>query len=487
MNLIQKLLLFTVMFSYTSLYSQDSSLQQDLLSLPTKYFNKLQDKYESLGESLDKRAAKMLNKARKSEERLFKQLWKKDSAKAKELFGDVRTRYAQLQSQAKDRAAKLTVFSKLYSGRIDSLTTSLKFLEGTDLVPASIREKLPKGMEGLSALQGKLDQAEIIRKALQERRKELAAALANSGLGKYVKDFNKQVYYYQQQVNEYKDLLKDPTKLEAKLITVLSKIPQFKEFLTRNSQVGRLFQTSTNANNTSSAPIVGLQSRSSTLQSLQSRFGSSSQMQQVVQQNIQSAQGRLSQIKEKVNHFLPQGGSGEEELPEFKPNTQRTKSFWKRLEWGTNIQNVRGNGLLPSTSDLGISLGYKLNDNSIVGIGGSYRLGLSNQLRRLKISHQGAGIRTFLDYKVKGSFFASGGYEINFFPTLRGVRVEPASGGAGINLNGRSQSGLIGIQKVVSLNSNLFKKMKAQVLWDFLSYRQVPRTQPVLFRINYNF
>ncbi|MDX1955743.1 MAG: hypothetical protein SFU20_09440 [Chitinophagaceae bacterium] len=488
MNLIQKLLLFTVMFSCTSLYSQDSLLQQDLISLPTKYFNKLQEKYESLGESLDKRAAKMLNKARKSEERLFKQLWKKDSAKAKELFGDVRTRYAQLQSQAKERAAKLTVFSKLYSGRIDSLTTSLKFLEGTDLVPASIREKLPKGMEGLSALQGKLDQAEIIRKALQDRRKELAAALANSGLGKYLKDFNKQVYYYQQQVNEYKEILKDPAKLEERIFGLLSKIPAFKDFFVNNSQLGQLFSLpgATAPPGSQSGGSLGLQTRASVMQDLQTRFGSGPQVQQAMQQNLQSAQSQLNQLKDKVNQYLPQGGSSDSELPDFKPNNQRTKGFWKRLELGTNFQNQKRNSLLPVTSDLGFSLGYRLNERSIIGIGASYKLGWGESIQKIRLSHQGAGLRSFIDWKIKGSFYLSGGYELNYQPALRNVTLTNPSG-TGVEARVRSESGLLGISKIVSLNSKLFRKTRVQVLWDFLSGKQMPRAQPLIFRIGYTF
>ncbi len=424
----------------------------------------------------------MLNKARKSEERLFKQLWKKDSTKAKELFGDVRTRYAQLQSQAKDRAAKLTVFSKLYSGRIDSLTTSLKFLEGTDLVPASIREKLPKGMEGLSALQGKLDQAEIIGKALQDRRKELAAALANSGLGKYVKDFNKQVYYYQQQVNEYKEILKDPAKLEERIFGLLSNIPAFKDFFVNNSQLGQLFSLpgATAPPGSQSGGSLGLQTRASVMQDLQARFGSGPQVQQAMQQNIQSAQSQLSQLKDKVNQYLPQGGSSDSELPDFKPNNQRTKGFWKRLELGTNFQNQKTNNLLPVTSNLGVSIGYRLNDKSVVGVGMAYKMGWGKDIRHIKITHQGIGLRSFIDWKLKGSFYLSGGYELNYNSAFKSIEELK-------DYSAWLQSGLIGISKVVSMNSKLFKKTKVQLLWDMISYQQVPRTQPIVFRVGYNF
>jgi len=47
-------------------------------------------------------------------------------------------------------------------------------------------------------------------------------------------------------------------------------------------------------------------------------------------------------------------------------------------------------------------------------------------------------------------------------------------------------SGLAGLSKVVSLKTKFFKKTKLQLMWDFLSYEQVPRTQALIFRVNYN-
>ena len=49
------------------------------------------------------------------------------------------------------------------------------------------------------------------------------------------------------------------------------------------------------------------------------------------------------------------------------------------------------------------------------------------------------------------------------------------------------QSGLLGLSKVLDVKSKFFKKTKLQLLWDFLSYQQAPRTQAVVFRIEYGF
>ncbi len=55
------------------------------------------------------------------------------------------------------------------------------------------------------------------------------------------------------------------------------------------------------------------------------------------------------------------------------------------------------------------------------------------------------------------------------------------------NLDDWQQSGLVGVSKIVSLKSKMFKKTKLQLLWDFLSYQQVPRTQALKFRLRYAF
>jgi hypothetical protein len=49
------------------------------------------------------------------------------------------------------------------------------------------------------------------------------------------------------------------------------------------------------------------------------------------------------------------------------------------------------------------------------------------------------------------------------------------------------ESGLIGMSKVIDVRSKILKKTKVQLLWDFLSYRQIPKPTAILFRVGYNF
>lgn len=196
---------------------------------------------------------------------------------------------------------------------------------------------------------------------------------------------------------------------------------------------------------------------------------------QQLQQGMEQAKEQLNKLKEKINQVT--GGSSDMEMPDFRPNPYRSKSFFKRLELSTNLQTQKASYYFPSTGDIGLSIGYKLNDKSIVGLGGSWKIGFGSGWRNIQITHQGASVRSFLDWKLKGSFWVSGGYEKYFQP----ITNSPSAGG------GWGEAGLIGLSKVVSLKSKFFKKTKLQLLWDFLSYEQVPRTQTIKFRVGYSF
>jgi hypothetical protein len=148
------------------------------------------------------------------------------------------------------------------------------------------------------------------------------------------------------------------------------------------------------------------------------------------------------------------------------------------LEYGTNFQTTRNNYYFPTVSDLGLSVGYKLGAHSIAGFGVSYKLGLGNGIQHIAFSSQGMGLRSFVEVRVKGSFSISGGFEYNHTKPFASYQQL-------LHWDEWTRSGLIGVAKTVSMKSRVFKKTKVQLLWDFLSYQQVPRTQAILFRIGY--
>ena len=274
--------------------------------------------------------------------------------------------------------------------------------------------------------------------------------------------------------------MNDPDKVERKAIGLLSQTKFFQDFLQKNSLLASLFRLPSNdpTDPGYQANLAGLQTRAQVNNIIQQQIsaGGPNAMQQF-QQNMQSAQSQIQQLKNKI---LQSGGSSSsDEMPDFKPNNQKTKSFLKRLEYGTSVQTQRANNYFPVTSDIGLSVGYKINDKSVVGLGASYSIGWGTGWKNISITQQGAGLRSYLDWQLKGSWWLSGGFEMNYktlFNSIAQLR----------EFNAWQQSGLIGLSKVVSVKSKLFKKTKVQALWDFLSYEQVPRTQPIVFRIGYS-
>lgn len=77
---------------------------------------------------------------------------------------------------------------------------------------------------------------------------------------------------------------------------------------------------------------------------------------------MQLANTELSKLKDKIGAV---GGDGE--IPTtFRPNSQKTKQFKKRLEYGGNIQFAKSANYFPPLRDVAFTLGYKFSDNKIL-------------------------------------------------------------------------------------------------------------------------
>jgi hypothetical protein len=477
MKFRHRCLIAPLLFFFFHSYSQDSL--SSIQPVSNKYLESVAGRADKLDEKLDRKSQKALEQFQKQEEKIKRKLSKIDSSKAASVFNNAADKYKSLEEKLNKG-----VLSKGYNASLDTILTSFKFLQQNPewLSKAKdTKEKLQDAVGKVNGLQSRFQKAEEIKKFLKERRQYLKDQLGQLGFAKELKHLNKQAYYYSQQLNEYKEVFKDHKKAEKKAIELLSKTKLFKDFLHKNSELASLFRLPGNPDDpVTQASLAGLQTRAQVNGLIQQQLASGGAGAQAqFQQNMQQAQGQLNQLKNKLTQLG--GSSSDFEMPEgFKPNNQKTRSFLNRLELGTNIQSQKSNGFFPVTTDLGLSIGYKLNDKSILGIGASYKMGWGKDIRHVHVTHQGVGLRSFADWKIKGSFWFSGGYEMNYRSEFRSIDVLK-------DYSTWQRSGLIGISKVISIQSKFFKKTKLQLLWDMLSYDQVPRTQPIVFRIGYNF
>jgi len=457
-------------------FAQQETVADTALYFSEKFLRSIDQQASSLDRKLDKTTNKALARWQKQEAKLLRKLARKDSALAAQLQADATVKAARIKQQLENPAEL-----QQYLPTLDTLKTSLHFLQqNPDLNKLGLNSGQVTGtIDRLKDMEGKMKEAQVVQQYLQQRKQLLKEKLSNLGFAKELQQLNKHAYYYGAQLKEYKTLLSDHKKAAQKGLAMLRKTKAFQNFMQRNSLFAQLFRLPGDPNGSAQAVnLTGLQTRAQVNNLIRNQLASGGPNAQAqFRQNLQEAQNQLSQLKDKITKAG--GGSSELDMPEgFKPNPEKTKSFWKRVELGTNIQSQRSRGLLPASSDIGLSLGYKLNPNSVIGIGASYKLGWGKDIRHIRISHQGLSLRSFVDYKIKGSFWVTGGYELNYrsgFSNVEELR----------DLSRWQSSGLIGVSKVINLQNKWLKKTKLMLLWDFLSYQQRPRTQTLLFRIGY--
>jgi len=411
-----------------TLTAQIDSLYNKSINLQTKLIGSVNKQYERLSKRIDKQTSNYLQKLEKKETQLKKELAKKDSLKAEQVFGNVKEKYSKLQQQLQNKTGKLQGLNSYIPG-LDSINTASKYLSRLKSINPAQLTQLTALSQTTNNLQQQLQSATNIQQLLKDRQQQLQQVLGQYNISQQLQSFNKQAYYYQQQITEYKNLLHDETKLQQKALGLVRELPAFKDFMSKNSQLAQLFRLPDNYGTPQA--LAGLQTRASIDQLIQQRLGVGGGMgtntttnntangagSNMLQQQIQQAQGQLSQLKDKLNQFTnsPSGDGG---MPQgFKPNTQKTKSFLQRIEYGINIQSQK-NGLLPTTSDIAGTIGYKLNDKSIIGIGAGYKLGWGNSINNIRLTNEGIGLRSFVDIKLKGSIWITGGYEQNWLPGL---------------------------------------------------------------------
>ncbi len=452
-------------------------------NLPANIINKYLDatgkKLEKLTRRVQKQNQKQLKKILKSNKKLLKLTAAADSAGQTYLPAIKKLNELLLACGDSSNTTALP-----YIPGLDTLIGSLTFIQQGKAVTG----KLTGVMNKVPGLETELKKTAAVQKLLQQRQQLLGSLSKKiklpAGWNRQLQLAGKQAYYWQAQLNEYKAALKDYKKAEQKLMQLLTSSKKFKEFMSRNSRLAGLLRLPASTADPAAlqASLAGLQTRAQVTALLQQQAGSPAALGQL-QQNLQGAQQQLSSIQNQALQYLPftATNNSDDIMPRgFIPNTQKTKTFLQRIELGSNLQSQKGNSLLPVTTDVGISAGYKLNDKSIIGLGASYKLGWGPNIRNIQLSHEGLGLRSFIDWKLKGSFWLSGGYEGNYLHSFNSIAQLR-------QYSSWQQSGLLGVSKQLSLKTKFFKQTRLQLLWDFLSYQQVPRAQPLLFRVGYVF
>ncbi|HEV7780490.1 MAG TPA: hypothetical protein VGO58_04445 [Chitinophagaceae bacterium] len=249
-----------ILLAVILLFSSQSFSQSRLDSLlgkldPQKFASSVAQTAKKMEDKLVKKSMSVLDKMQSQEEKLYtKLLSTKDSVNAKERLVALKGHYAALKAKLISPHVASTVGQ--YIPDLDSLSTSLKFLDQNG-IGGKVKDALAK----TKGLQNQFQQAEQIKQFIRERKEQLKTSLEKLGMVKQLKKINKQVYYYATQVKEFKEILKDPKKIEKKALELLSKTKIFKDFMRRNSMLASLFSIPGNGGAANPVSLAGLQSR----------------------------------------------------------------------------------------------------------------------------------------------------------------------------------------------------------------------------------
>lgn len=469
--------------------------EEETSGIPQSYFSKVDKKISRIGGQITGKSAKYFSKFKKSDRKFRKKLKKLHEgsviedieASANKFTGDTGvaiTERSTARRKGKSRnkappavesATEQLPLSGEYIPYLDTLSTSLTYLCKFH----NLKSKAQQPLASVHNLQSKLLQTEKAQEYFDQRKTQLKQLLSSytkvpAGLQKEYNKLSKTAYYYSAQVREYKEMLKDPKKIERKALAILREVPAFQQFMKKNSQLASLFRMPDNTDPAQS--LAGLQTRASVQGLIQQRLSAGGpDAMQIVKQNVAEAMKHLDDLKDKINQLGGNGGS-DVDMPDFKPNNQKTKSFLKRLEYSTDFQFAKSSTLFPSTANIGLGAGYKLNDKSLIGVGVAYKMGMGS-IDHISFTHQGLGLRSYVDYKLKKTFYLSGGYEMNYnaaFKNIAQLREYSAW----------QRSGLIGLSKKYEISKKMKGEMK--VLWDFLAREHVPVSEPLIFRFGYS-
>jgi hypothetical protein len=451
--------------------------------LSVKWLRKVQSKVAGLNRQLSAESVSYLQKMADREMQMERQLATVNPQAAKQLFAGTAQQYRALQQQLRtDSGRQGQGFTGAYPAYLDSLKGLMGFLgQHPENLSQRAAPKIQAVSDELQALQAKMNDADIAKAFVQQRHEFLSRYLSqNPAIGKMLTQplagMQKEIYYYGQELRQYKEMWMNPDHLEQQALTLLNKLPSFQSFMKANSMLGGLFHLP--ATYSSPQALSGLQTKDQVAAVVKGQLGTSGGADAALQGNLQSAEAQLNDYKNKLGQLGT--GNGDMKMPDFRPNDQKTKTFWKRLEYGANFQTTRNNYYFPMVTDFGASIAYKLGHDNLVGVGASYKLGWGNGIQHISFTNEGVGLRSFLQIRIKGSFSATGGFEYNYATPFTSYQQLK-------QIEYWTKSALIGVTKTISTKSTVFKKTSVSLLWDFLSYQQVPHTQPFLFRIGYNF
>lgn len=464
--------------------STQNAISTANLNIQQKYSEAVNNKLVQFNRHTDKFTEKALDKIIRQEKKMQHKVAGTDSMLAKKLFSYSIDSLQKLKAYITGSLTLLQKYTRSYFPYIDTLRQSLTFLSKTKNAAdeaIKMQGRLLSSISSVDKVESKLGSVENLERYIAQRQQVLKEQLKEyPQLADNLKKISRQAYYYSAQMKQYKETLGDPSKVEQTVLKTVQNLPAFQQLMQRNSALSGIFVSPASFSSLlkgGNIPVVnGLPSRASLQTFIQSNVPSNkliNPVQQITQQ-LPDPKSQISQFKDKLNKA---GAMENQAMPDFRPNTQHTKSLWKRLEYGTDVQFGKGVSYLPATAAIAAKAGYKLNDKSTIGAGTSYMMGLGSGWKNIRFSTQAIGLRTYVTWKLKKGLDIQGGSEWNYMLQVKNLALPE-------HPDPWQQSVLLGLRKQYAAGKKL--KGNVQVLYDFLYNRHMPASQPVVFRFGYS-
>lgn len=480
------LVIVFICVSQTYLLAQTNQTELDFTSItkmPSKSIDELIKRYDQFSNSARKKTETFLRESAVREKNIENKIRELDSVKSSEAFLQVAEKYKILQEKI-NNSSGLNPEVNAYLPVTDSLETLIRFLLDENSRNNFLsEEKLGKFKlleEKINILKDRLQLSKQVEDFVKQRSTQLKACLQNNSLSKEIVQIDKQLYYYAGSIKEVISSSDSKNKIEEKLFNTVLNSEDFQAFFKENSYLNQLFKVPGVSGSNTTEVVSGIPKREDLDNFIQKenivpKQQTKSNNSVSYQNQIDVAKTEINTLKDKLNKLA----CNETEFtnPDFSPNNQKTKSFLKRIEYGINIQSQRTTFHLPATSDLALTIGYKISDKSVFGFGIAYKLGWGTGFNNIQLTNEGLGLRSYADVTLKENIWISGGFEYDYYNSFKSFNEIK-------NINIWQKSALLGLTKKYKIGK---KTSKAQILYDFLAARQVPSQQAIKFRLGYNF
>lgn len=444
------------------------------------FIKKTSKQSDNSRKKIERRTSKAISKLLKQEKRLLGNLEKVDkfSSLSNYTMGVDSLKFYNKLIKLKELPNVNPVKMSRYSALLDTAKCILKFIDDEDL-SGKIPKDITKALQKIAHLEHGIGASTQFENYIKNRRAELSSILSryepNNRFNKILKCWGKEYHYYGETIKNYQSILDDPSKIQAKVFEVARSIPAFNDFMKENGDLASIFSGHVMQDYT------GLQTREQVNDQIKA------QLAQLGSKGKDILSGKLDEGKQILENASEEFAINENDQSEkdFKPNSQKTKTFWQRVEIGTDFQFNRKTKELPMSVTTGLTVGFKLHDKLCLGAGIGANLNIGNDLKHPSPSAEKVVFRSFSEYGLGKEFFIRAGWERSFIKTVTSFE----------NLNRRSyfyESALIGISKSIPSRIKvpfLKKKVsgKVMLLYDFLYKTNKANASPVIFRVGYNF